>query len=202
MIVVRSETHRRHHSLELDGATIVPSWESRTGRSTLTGRLTRPGHEMIGPRPSMRNSLMRSATRHVPLLAEAWPRWQAEGHRAAGAMAFGWPGAGSATCAPPPSKPNSATTRLLRIVRLATAPGRPHARRCDRRHRGPAGPRRCAGRVARPAPGHHAMRDQFGGYCYSITPPSRPSGSVPADMGKCAPRRRLPPWKRNAGHLL
>ena len=43
-------------------------------------------------------------------------------------------------------------------------------------------------------PGHHAMKDQFGGIAISTTPPSRPAAPFRRTWGSRAPRRRLPPW--------
>ena len=170
MIVVRSETHRRHHSLELDGATIVPSWESPDRAEHVDRALDEDAaHEMIGPEAfdaQLANEV--HDPDYVRFLAEAWHRWQAEGHRAAGAMAFGWP------------------ARRFRDVRPATleaqlgyysfaadcsiSDGTWEAARDSAAIADTAAQRVLNGAPVvfarcRP-PGHHAMKDQFGGYCY------------------------------------
>ena len=76
MIVVRSETHRRHHSLELDGATIVPSWESPDRAEHVDRALDEDAaHEMIGPEAfdaQLANEV--HDPDYVRFLAEAWHR--------------------------------------------------------------------------------------------------------------------------------
>jgi acetoin utilization deacetylase AcuC-like enzyme len=170
MIVVRSETHRRHHSLELDGATIVPSWESPDRAEHVDRALDGDGaHETIGPDPFDAELVDEvHDPDYVRFLAEAWSRWQAEGHEAAGAMAFGWP------------------ARRFRDVRPATleaqlgyysfaadcsiSDGTWEAARDSAAIADTAAQRVLNGAPVvfarcRP-PGHHAMKDQFGGYCY------------------------------------
>ncbi|NDH11352.1 MAG: histone deacetylase family protein [Actinobacteria bacterium] len=170
MIVVRSEIHHRHHSLELDGATIVPSWEAPDRAEHVDRALDEQGtHETIGP-DAFDAGLVDEVhdPDYVRFLTDAWARWQAEGHEAAGAMAFGWP------------------ARRFRDVRPATleaqlgyysfaadcsiSAGTWVAARDSAAIADTAAQRVLDGAPVvfarcRP-PGHHAMKDQFGGYCY------------------------------------
>lgn len=170
MIVVRSETHRRHHSIELDGATIVPSWESPDRAEHIDRALDdEGGHETIGP-DAFDAELVNEVhdPDYVRFLAGAWARWQAGGHTAAGAMAFGWPARRFRDVRPATLEAQlgyysfaadcSISEGTWEAVRDSAAIADTAARRVLRG--APVVFARC-----RP-PGHHAMKDQFGGYCY------------------------------------
>lgn len=170
MLVIRSDVHAAHHCRELDGATIIDSWESPARADHVDAAIDAAvGFRVEAPDPLDRAVL---DTVHDPgyvdFLAGAWDRWAASGHTAPAAMAFGWP------------------ARRFRDVRPHTLEAQlgyySFAADCsitastwDAAAESAAIAQTAADRVAAGArsvfarcrpPGHHAMRDQFGGYCY------------------------------------
>ena len=88
IIVFHSETRRRHHSLELDGAPIAPSLVGHDRAEHVNRALDDEGaHETIDFDAFDEVHDLE----YVRFLAGAWAHWRDEGHAAAGAMAFGWP---------------------------------------------------------------------------------------------------------------
>ncbi|MEO0494138.1 MAG: histone deacetylase family protein [Actinomycetota bacterium] len=170
MLVVRSELHHRHHSLELDGTTIVRSWESPDRADHVDRALDAAGvHEIVEPRPA--DSALLAEIHdpdYVQFLAGAWDRWRAEGHTADGAMAFGWPARRFRDIQPVKLEAQlgyysfaadcSITAGTWAAVHESVAIADTAAQLVL--DGAPVAFARC-----RP-PGHHAMRDQFGGYCY------------------------------------
>ena len=93
MLVIRSAVHAAHHCLELDGATLIDSWESPERAEHVDAAIdAADGFEVIGP-----DGFDRAAAEavhdpgYVAFLSSAWDRWTEEGNTAPAAMAFGWP---------------------------------------------------------------------------------------------------------------
>ena len=169
MLIVRSDLHRDHHCLELDGSRLISSWETPARAEYVDAALNEGGHEVVAP-----DRLERSVVAEVhdsdylDFLGTAWDRWVALGHEAPAAMAFGWPARRFRDVRPESFEAllgyysfaadcsiaagtwaaveSSAATALTAAARVANG-------------------RRVAFARCRP-PGHHAMRDQFGRYCY------------------------------------
>lgn len=169
MLIVRSDLHRDHHCLELDGSRLISSWETPARAEYVDAALNEGDHEVVAP-----DRLERSVVAEVhdsdylDFLRTAWDRWVALGHEAPAAMAFGWPARRFRDVRPESFEAllgyysfaadcsiaagtwaaveSSAATALTAATRVANG-------------------RRVAFARCRP-PGHHAMRDQFGGYCY------------------------------------
>ena len=93
MLVVRSDTHHRHHALELDSAQLIPSWESPERADHVDRAVDAAGgHEVIEPQPVPDGVLAEvHDPDYVDFLATAWDRWVDAGHDAPAAMAIGWP---------------------------------------------------------------------------------------------------------------
>ena len=185
MIVVRSETHRRHHSLELDGATIVPSWESPDRAEHVDRALDEAGpHETIGPEAFDAELAMRSMT---PTTFAFSPRLGLAGRPRAIGQRGRW---------------RSVGPRRFRDVRPTTLEAQlgyySFAADCSISDGtwGPATALRSP--TPRPSgswpvrrwcslalgPGPPCDEGPIRGYCYLNNAAIAPSGSVPADMGK------------------
>ncbi|MEM9202215.1 MAG: histone deacetylase family protein [Actinomycetota bacterium] len=170
MLVVRSDTHQAHHCLELDGTRLISSWESPDRADHVDRAVDAAGrHHVIQPDAFPRNVVDRvHDPDYVDFLRSAWPRWVSEGNDAPAAMAFGWPArrfrdvrpvhleaqlgyysfAADCSIAEGTWAAVEASAAIAITAATAVATDTPVAfARC------------------RP-PGHHAMRDQFGGYCY------------------------------------
>ena len=170
MLVIRSDAHRSHHCLELDGTRLIPSWESPERADHVDRAIdAAPHHRSTAPDP-LPDALVSHVhdPDYLAFLATAWERWVAEGHETAGAMAFGWPARrfrdirpvhleaqlGYYSFAADCSIADGTWTAVRDSAAIAATAA---ARVADGESVAFA---RC-----RP-PGHHAMRDQFGGYCY------------------------------------
>ena len=104
---------------------------------------------------------------YVRFLAEAWHRWQAEGHRAAGAMAFGWPARRFRDVRPATLEAQLGYYSFAADCSISDGTWEAARQRCDRRHSGPAGPQRCAGGVrSLSAAGPPRHEGPIRGYCY------------------------------------
>lgn len=169
MLVISSDAHRLHHSLELDGAKLIPSWDSPDRADIILTALIADSHEVIQPDP-LDVELVVSVHSHeyVEFLRTAWCRWQEGDNAGPAAMGFAWPTRGlnptrpvdlmgqlgfhsfAADCSIVDGTWTAASTAAA-IAQTAA----------DRLSEGSA---LCYG-LCRP-PGHHASVDQFGGYCY------------------------------------
>ncbi len=170
MLVVRSDAHRQHHCLELDGTQLIPSWESPARAEHVDTALDAiDGFSFVAPADFDR-ALADSVhdSEYVSFLESAWDEWQRLGHTAPAAMAIGWPARrfrdvkprhleaqlGYYSFAADCSIAEGTWTAATQSAAIADTAAQAVARGAD------ATFARC-----RP-PGHHASRDQFGGYCY------------------------------------
>ncbi len=169
MQVIRSDIHRRHHCAELDGGKIIDSWE-HPGRADMVDRATDEVDMAVSPPAVLDRRLLESVhdPGYLAFLETAWTRWVDAGHTTACAMAFTWPARRMTGPAPTtidgllghhsfaadcsigahtwPAAAESAAIAQTAADRAVDAASAVFAR-------------------CRP-PGHHASRDQFGGYCY------------------------------------
>ena len=170
MLVVRSDDHLAHHCLELDGTRIIPSWEAPDRAQHVDSAMDAAGFSDIidpGPFDATVASELHDAD-YVEFLKGAFGRWKDEGNEASAAMAFGWPTRGFRPRRPEGLEPQlgyysfaadcsigehtwkavaaSASTAETAAIRVSEGAAAAFAR-------------------CRP-PGHHAMKGQFGGYCY------------------------------------
>ncbi|MEM8705606.1 MAG: histone deacetylase family protein [Actinomycetota bacterium] len=170
MLVVRSDVHRRHHCPELDGGTIVSSWESPERAEHVDRAIDDAGrHAIVAPATFDRELATEVHDGdYVAFLESAWDRWRSEGNESDGAMAFGWPGRRFRDVRPKHLEAQLGYYSFAADCSIADgtwAAVAESAAIADTATRlvldgAPVAFARC-----RP-PGHHAMRDQFGGYCY------------------------------------
>jgi len=167
--VVRSDHHRHHHGAELDGGRLIDSWE-HPGRADMVDRATdAAGWATVTP-GELDRRLVESVhdPAYVGFLESAWTRWLEAGHTTSSAMAFAWPARRMS------GLPPTAIDGLLGYHSFAAD--------CSiGEHTWPAAAASAA--IAQSAadlaadgesgvfarcrpPGHHASRDQYGGYCY------------------------------------
>jgi len=169
MLVVASDDHRGHDALEIHNGEMVRSSESPERADMIADVLRAAGHDFVEPEPASRELLGQIHTpAYTDFLAGAWDRWIERGEIGAAAMGFVWPTRGApgglpqdligqlgyysfagdstivdGTWAASLSAASIAVTAADRMLDDgATTYG-----------------------LCRP-PGHHAMADQFGGYCF------------------------------------
>ncbi|MEZ5377124.1 MAG: histone deacetylase family protein [Acidimicrobiales bacterium] len=170
MLVVRSDVHAAHHVSELDGGQLIPSWESpiRATNVVLALEAAAMGPS-IAPDPVDQAELAAiHASDYLDFMSSAFDRWVAAGRTASSAMGFCFPGHRTRSIIPDHiegqlghysfaldcSIGEHTWTAALESVAIAQTA----AQRV-------ADGERSAFALCRP-PGHHATRDQFGGYCY------------------------------------
>ncbi len=170
MLVIRSDVHTAHHCLELDGAALIDSWESPARAEHVDAAVdATPGFDLSPP-----DSFDRAAVEavhdpgYVEFLSTAWLRWTAAGNTAPAAMAFGWPARRFRDVRPRHLEAQLGYYSFAADCSIAAGTWTAVAESAAIAHT--AADRVLAGERAvfarcRP-PGHHAMRDQFGGYCY------------------------------------
>jgi acetoin utilization deacetylase AcuC-like enzyme len=169
MLIVASDVHRAHHSLELSNGAVQLSEEGPDRADLIASTLRDAGHDFVTPDPIAVDQLGAIHTAdYLDFLGSAWDRWVAGGETSPGAMGFTWPVRGmlatrpddligqlgyhsfSADC----SITHATWTAATEAAAIASSA-------VDRM--------RATGDVVyglcRP-PGHHATADQFGGYCY------------------------------------
>ena len=165
MLIVRSDLHRDHHCLELDGSRLISSWETPARAEYVDAALNEGDHEVVAPDRLERSVVAEVHDRgYVDFLGTAWDRWVALGHEAPAAMAFGWPARRFRDVRP------ESFEALLGYYSFAAdcSIGRDLG---GGREGSAATALTAAARAQRTAlafarrrlPGHHAMRDQFGG---------------------------------------
>ncbi len=170
MRTVASHDHRSHHSIELDRGRLVPSWEGperadRIREAVIEARLG----PIVEPDPLDRALLGRVHDPvYVEFLERAWDRWVADGYEAPGAMGIAWPGRRLGR-----RRPDDLLGQLgyhsfaadCSIVAGTWTAVASSAAVAQTAAQFVADGERTAFALCRP-PGHHAMSDQFGGYCY------------------------------------
>lgn len=164
-----SDAHRSHHALELDGSEIIPSWEQPSRADVIAGAI-RQRHQHCEP-AELDDTVLTAVhdADYVEFIRTAFERWHAEGERGAAAMGGCWPARrmggtprptairgqlgyyGFAADCSITAGTWAAVAASAAIAQSATA--------------AVLDGERAAFALCRP-PGHHASRDQFGGYCY------------------------------------
>ena len=170
MLVVRADTHHAHHCPELDGGTLIQSWESPARAVHVDEAIdTNDRFAVIGPEPLDLDTVRRvHDPGYIDFLATAWTRWVEAGHTAPGAMAFGWPARRFRDTLPRHIEAQlgyysfAADCSIGQGTWTAVCESAAAAQTAADRV---VGGERAVFARCRP-PGHHAMRDQFGGYCY------------------------------------
>ena len=170
VLVIRSDVHRGHHCLELDGTALIKSWES-PARAEHVDAAIRAVPDVTIEEPDPFDRTAAEAVHdpgYVEFLSTAWHRWTAEGNTAPAAMAFGWPARRFRNIRPRTLEAQLGYYSFAADCSIAEGTWTAVADSAAIAHT--AADRVIAGaRVAfarcRP-PGHHAMKDQFGGYCY------------------------------------
>ena len=170
MYVFASDDHRQHHALELDGATLIPSWERPERADVVRAALIDAGHTFGDVQPLDMNIIgsVHDAG-YLDFLQTAWDEWVAAGGTGDAAMGFCWPVRRMGESHPPESIHGklgwysfaadcSITSGTWSAVRGGAALAQSATSAVQRGER-------AAFALCRP-PGHHASADQFGGYCY------------------------------------
>ncbi len=169
MLVVSSDAHHAHHSLELDRGTLVPSWEGPDRADLVLAALESQGHEFCAPNQADLGLIRRIHTNdYVDFLSTAWDRWVKLDGFGPAAMGVVWPSRGLSTRRPSDligqlgyysfaadcSIVSATWTAAVAAAAVATTAA-------DRL----VDDKATTYGLCRP-PGHHATADQFGGYCY------------------------------------
>ncbi len=170
MLIVRSDVHVAHHVTELDGGVLIPSWESPERANTVAVAIGDAAlGSVVDPDPVDHEELgLLHAPDYLTFMSEAWDRWVAAGRTAPAAMGFCFPGNRTRSIVPDHidgllgyysfaldcSIGPATWTAALESAAIAQTAARLVA-----------DGERSAFALCRP-PGHHATRDQFGGYCY------------------------------------
>ena len=189
---------------------MIPSWEGpiRAERvdaaiDALDGVLG----PIVGPEPFDGDLVTRvHDPAYLDFLMTAWDRWLEAGHETDAAMGMCWPARRFGTVRPQGIDGQigyhsfaldcSITAGTWSAVEASAATADTAARHV-------AGTGGAAFARCRP-PGHHAMRDQFGGYCY-LNNAAVAAERLILDLGAVSggdPRCRLSPRQWHPGHLL
>lgn len=172
MQIFRSMDHRDHHVLELDGGRLVNSWDGPDRADIVDAACdaTPFTTTTVDVGASFDRSLVERVhdPDYVAFLESAHQRWMEAGHNTPCAMAFGWPArrfrdirpttleaqlgyySFAADCSIGPSTWKAARASAATAIAAAD-----HV----------SDQTTVAFARCRP-PGHHASKDQFGGYCY------------------------------------
>lgn len=172
MLVVSSEVHRQHHSLELSGSEMIKSWDGPDRADLISSALTEAGHSFSSPKDLDADLLKKvHSADYLSFLRGAWSRWSEQSESGAAAIGFTWPTRGMNPVVPETLMGQlgyysfaadcsivagtwAAASEAAAIAQTATDVV------AGSNHKNPA-----AYGLCRP-PGHHASTDQFGGYCY------------------------------------
>jgi acetoin utilization deacetylase AcuC-like enzyme len=190
IIVAVEDGHQEHHSLELDNGELIPSWDAPSRvdfvKKALTDSCGKHSHSFVKASADPRNILQRvHSLEYVEFLRTAFTRWKEHNEDGGGvargssrtAMASVWPSAGqrrgraplciegqlgyysftsdcgitAATWQAALGSAATAMTAAQELLKLSR----------QSNNNGDA----AVFALCRP-PGHHAMRDRYGGYCY------------------------------------
>ncbi|MDG1265128.1 MAG: histone deacetylase family protein [Ilumatobacter sp.] len=169
MLVIASEAHRAHAALELDDGAMGPSVESPERADIISGALRAASHDFVVPDAVDLGLLRRvHAGEYVDFLATAWDRWVVEGKTAPSAMGLMWPTRGFRSVCPDDivgalgHYSFTADTSIVAGTFSAATGAVAIATTAADRMLDTSAP---TYGLCRP-PGHHAMVDQFGGYCF------------------------------------
>ncbi len=170
MLIVRSDGHAAHHVAELDGGELIASWESPARAYTVVAALDAAAMgPVIEPDPVDLDELEAiHAKDYLAFMAQAWDRWVASGRTATSAMAFCFPGHRTRSIIPDHIEGQlghysfALDCSIGEHTWTAAVESAAIAQTAAQRV---ADGERAAFALCRP-PGHHATRDQFGGYCY------------------------------------
>ncbi len=170
MLIVRSDVHEAHHVAELDGGELIPSWESpvRADRVVAALDASAMGPVIEPDEVDIAELAIIHADDYLAFMATAWDRWIAAGRTASSAMGFCFPGHRTRSIVPDHVEGQlgyysfaldcSIGEHTWTVALESAAIAQTAAQRV-------ADGERSAFALCRP-PGHHATRDQFGGYCY------------------------------------
>lgn len=184
MLIVYGKEHDAHHCLELDCGELIRSWDSPERAQNVFNSLTREGHAVVAAQALPHEILLKvHDADYIAFLQDAWKLWVEEGHKASAAFALAWR---ARSWNRPDRVPTCITGKLgyysigvdcsiiehtwtaaeAAAASAATAASvvakmKGHGSRSDTHSKLP----RAAFAICRP-PGHHAMRNAFGGYCY------------------------------------
>lgn len=169
MLVIASDAHREHRYRELHNGEMIDGLERPERADVIAAALRANGHEFAAPDVVDIELLGRVHTpAYVDLLRTAWEQWVDQGHTAAAAMGFMWPTRGFSDRIPTDivgllgRHSFSADTSIVPGTwTAASSAAAIAATAADRTIDDGA----TAYGLCRP-PGHHAGRDQFGGYCF------------------------------------
>ncbi len=170
MLVVRSEAHAAHHVSELDGGELVPSWESPVRAHNVVAAIGAAGFgPSIPPEAIDEGELsLIHASDYLEFMGDAWNRWVAAGRTAPCAMGFCFPGHRTRGIIPDHVEGQLGYYSFAldcSIGEHTWAAAIESAAIAQTAAQRVADGARSAFALCRP-PGHHATRDQFGGYCY------------------------------------
>jgi acetoin utilization deacetylase AcuC-like enzyme len=169
VLIVASDAHRAHDALELDDGAMRPSVESPERADIIATALRSADHLFVEPDAIDLGLLQRVHDGdYVDFLATAWDRWVSEAKQAPAAMGFMWPTRGFASRRPVDivglfgyhsfTADTSIVAGTYVAATTSAAIAMTAADQLQTRNETTYG-------LCRP-PGHHAMADQFGGYCF------------------------------------
>ncbi len=171
MLILASDVHRGHNTLELSRRGLIDSTEAPVRAERILEAVTEAGHHIEAPGAIDLDALAHIHTReYLDFLATAWPRWVDRFGDEAPAMTFCWPAQRHENG--PRPRPDDLVGQLgyhSFAADCSIGPGT-WAAATEAAAIAQTSVDRCAGSAAvyglcRP-PGHHATADQFGGYCF------------------------------------
>jgi acetoin utilization deacetylase AcuC-like enzyme len=168
LLIFTSDIHRQHHSAELDGGQLIPSWECPERIDVTLAALVK-NHQIRPPDVLDATILERvHSPEYLDFMATAWSQWIDSGRTAQTAMGFCWP-----SRLPSHEPPTSIDGALgyysmgadCGITEGTWAAALASAAIAQSATTAVLHGEQAALGLCRP-PGHHATSDQFGGYCY------------------------------------
>jgi len=170
MRIYATRDHHQHHCLELDEGQLIQSWEGPDRADIVDAELLARGFDDIQQPDDLDRELVEQvhAPAYVAFVETAHQRWVDEGKVGSCAMSNGWPARRMRDVRPEALMAQLGYYSFAADCSIAAdtwtaAAGA--ARSADAAAQHVAGGARSAFARCRP-PGHHASRDQFGGYCY------------------------------------